>query len=166
MQSISFTPTVDDLLAAYRLNLRSSLRSKRVRRIYLWGVIVVALGSAAAAGIWEIAPVWIAALAGGAYWIVVISLCIGVSFLRQRTQAKHILAQQRDLQGETMVEWSDEGISFRSERASSRFAWADFSAIVKGREMILLRQSDALMNFIPTRVLSDAQIRSIPEPRG
>ncbi|MFC4255738.1 hypothetical protein GRI97_13625 [Altererythrobacter xixiisoli] len=135
-------------------------------KIYLWGTLSVSVAAALAAWQWNIAPVGIAALAGGAYWIVIISLCVVIGYWRQRWQAKHIFAQQRDLHGETTVEWSAESVSFRSARGSSTFAWSDFSSIVKGQDMILLRQSDALMNFVPTRVLSPEQILSFPDARA
>ncbi|MFC0146464.1 YcxB family protein [Sphingobium scionense] len=47
-------------------------------------------------------------------------------------------------------------------RGHSQFSWSDFVKIVKGQDTIILRQSDALMNFIPSRALSQEQLDSFP----
>lgn len=162
MRTISFQATPKDVLAAYRLNFRVTLKSERVIRTYVGGSVTLAAMAGAAAWRWDIAPVPIAAAIGLGYWIAFISLIFSSAYLRLPRQVRRIFDQQKSLHDTTTVEWSETGISFISSRGHSHFSWSDFVKIVRGRETIILRQSDALMNFIPSRALSQEQLSSFP----
>lgn len=162
MQMVSFQATPEDLLGAYRLNFRVTLKSKRVIRAYVSGGAAFAVTAMAAAWEWDIAPVSIAAAIGLGYWIALLSLIFFSAYLRLPRQVKRIFDQQKSLHDNTTVEWSETGISFISSRGHSQFSWSDFVKIVKGQDAIILRQSDALMNFIPSRALSQEQLASFP----
>ncbi|MES1971310.1 MAG: YcxB family protein [Pseudomonadota bacterium] len=162
MQTISFQPTPEDLLGAYKLNFRATLKSKRVMRAYIGGCSALAGLAAAGAWAWDIAPVWIAAAIGFGYWITFLSLIFASAYLRLPRQVRRIFDQQKSLHDETTIEWSETGISFTSSRGNSQFLWSDFVKIVRGQDAIILRQSDALMNFIPSRALSPEQLASFP----
>lgn len=163
MQSISFEPCAQDLLAAYRLNLKTNLKSSRARRNLTLGGFAVAGLSAAANWIWPFTSLPIAALVGFLYWVLFVTAVFGAAYLRLPRQSKRIMEQQKSLHGLTCVEWSDEGISFVSPNGNSAFKWGDFTGIFSDSEAIILKQSDAVMNFIPTRVLSGEQISQLSQ---
>jgi len=158
MQIATFDASAEDLLAAYRLNLKAKLKSKRVRRKLVIGGVAVGALCAAAARIWPFAPVSIAAAIGAAYWILFSTAIFGTAYLRLPRQSRTIFVQQKSLHGTTIVEWDDIGITFKSPKGQSNFAWDDFTGIDAGNNVILLRQSDAVMNFVPTRALTENQI--------
>jgi hypothetical protein len=162
MHSVSFQATPEDLLAASRLNFSITLKSKRVIRAYIGGGVILAVLAGVAAWQWSIGPVPLIAAIGLGYWVALLSLIFLSAYLRLPRQIKRIFDQQKLLHEETTVEWSDAGISFTSARAYSNFAWSDFIKIVRGREVIILRQSDVVMNFIPSRALSQEQLEHFP----
>ena len=161
MHSVLFQPNQSDLVAAYKLNYRATIRSKRIMRTYLGGSAALAGIAAAAAWAWDIMSVPWAAAAGFAYWIVFLSAILGSAYLRLPSQVRKIFQQQKSLHEATTVEWSETGISFRSARGHSDFSWPDFVKIAAGADALIFRQSDALFNFIPTRALTSEQISDI-----
>jgi len=158
MQIATFNTSAEDLLAAYRLNMRTKLRTRRVQRNLLLGGLAVGLLCIAAAWIWRFAPLPIAAAIGVVYWLLFIIAIFGAAYLRLPRQSRNIYAQQKSLHGTTTVEWDDRGITFKSPKRQSNFSWADFIGIEAGNDVVLLRQSDAVMNFIPTRALTKDQV--------
>lgn len=161
MQTATFNTSAEDLLAAYRLNLKTRLKTKRVQRNLLVGGLAVGVLCAAAAWIWPFAALPIAAAIGVAYWMLFITAIFGAAYLRLPRQSRTIYAQQKSLHGTTTVEWNDKGITFKSVRGQSNFVWDDFTGIDAGNDVILLRQSDAVMNFIPTRALTEDQVMDL-----
>lgn len=161
MQTVSFTPTPDDLLAAYRLNVRTTWKSGRMVRAYLIGGGVVGVIAAGCALAWELAPVATAAVTGFVYWVVALTGIVLATYLRLPRQVRRIFDQQKSLHRETTVTWTQAHITFESSQGQTRHDWADFLMIVQSRNVVILRQSEALMNFIPTRVLNAAQIETI-----
>jgi hypothetical protein len=164
MPSISFQPTVEDVIAASRLHFGASFKTRRMLRAYLLGGAISAAAGIGIAWVLDSSMV-LTALAGSACWFVFLSVVLLAGYLRVPGQARRTFAQQKSLQGNFTVEWSDAGISTTSERGRSRFEWGDFIAIVEGRDVILLRQTDLLFNFLPKRVLSDEQVASIMRHR-
>ena len=158
---ITFNTSAEDLLAAYRLNFRAKLKTKRAQRNLLMGGLVVGALCAAAAWIWPFAPLSIAAAIGVAYWMLFITAVFGAAYLRLPRQSRTIYAQQKSLHGRTTIEWDEKGITFKSVMGQSNFAWDDFIGIDAGSDVILLRQSDAVMNFIPTRALTEDQVMDL-----
>jgi hypothetical protein len=154
MQSVTFQATPEDLVAAYRLNYTRTVKSKRVLRAYLVGGLLVAVAAGAAAWKWDLASVPLAMLGGFAYWALIFSLIILTAYLRLPRQVRRIYQQQKSLHDDATVEWSESGIDFLSARGRAHFLWSDFIGIVANRDVIVLRQSEALINFIPTRVLT------------
>ena len=160
MPSISFQPTVEDVLAARRLHFTTSLKAKRIQRSYLRRGAICATAGLAVAWFLDL-PLVLTAVVGLAYWFLFLSLCLLAAYLRLPGQTRRTFAQQKSLQDNFTIEWSDVGISTTSERGHSQFKWQDFITIVEGRDAIVLRQSDMLFNFIPKRALSDEQAASI-----
>jgi hypothetical protein len=165
MYSVTFQPTPEDVIAASRLNYRATLRSRRVVRALFLPIVVLAVLGWFLAKPWSLGPAPLVAAIAGGYWLVVFPLILGVNYLRIPSRTRRTFAQQRALHDRTTITWSAEGIAFASDRGHTNFAWEDFVAIKKGRDAIVLRQSDLLMNFVPTRVLSTEQIDSFPETR-
>lgn len=161
MQIATFNTSADDLLAAYRLNLKAKLRAKRAQRNFLVGGLAVGVLCAAAAWIWPFAPLLIAAAIGVAYWMLFLTAVFGAAYLRLPRQSRTIYAQQKSLHGTTTVQWNEKGITFKSVKGQSSFGWDDFTRIDASNDVILLWQSDAVMNFIPARVLTDDQVMDL-----
>ena len=161
MNSIAFQPTAEDLLAANRLNFVATVKSKQVARSYALGGLVLGIVTAYVFSTWQLGSTAIGAAIGVTYWTILLSLILLSAYLRLPRQVKRVYNQQKSLHDITTVRWSDEAISFSSSRANSSFQWADFVRIIKGNEIIILRQSDAMMNFIPLRVLSAQQAEDI-----
>lgn len=164
MQIATFKTSAEDLLAAYRLNFMAKLKTRRAQRNLLLGGLAVGVLSAGAAWIWPFASLPSAAAIGVAYWILFITAVFGAAYLRLPNQSRTIYAQQKSLHGTTIVEWDAKGIIFKSAKGQSNFSWDDFMGIDAGNEVILLRQSDAVMNFIPTRALTKDQVRELANP--
>ncbi len=161
MQSVTFTPTVEDLIQVYRLNLITTWKSARVIRAYLVGGAAVAGAAALAAWALQFAPAPIAAVAGLAYWLTFLTGILISAYLRMPKRVRRIYAQQKALHDATVAKWSAAGIELTSARGHARFEWRDFTSIVFGRQAVIFRQSEMISNFVPTRVLSAEQIASI-----
>jgi hypothetical protein len=161
METAHFQANQSDLIAAYKLNFLATVKSKRVLRSYIGGCAALAGIAALAAWTWNLMSVPLAAVAGAAYWIVFLSAILFSAYLRLPRQVRRIFSQQKSLHEDTTVEWSESGISFRSARGHSSFNWSDFVLVVIGRDAIIFRQSDALMNFVPVRALTPEQISNI-----
>jgi hypothetical protein len=161
METAHFQANQSDVIAAYKLNFRATLKSKRIVRSYVGGCAALAGIGASAAWTWNLMSVLLAAMAGAAYWIVFLSAILFSAYLRLPRQVKRIFSQQKSLHEDTAIEWSERGISFRSARGHSSFDWSDFVLVVIGRDTIIFRQSDALMNFVPVRALTPEQVSGI-----
>jgi hypothetical protein len=165
MNSIAFQPTAEDLLAANRLNFMATVKSRRVAKPYALGSLVVGGAIAYVFWAWQLGPIILGAAIGVAYWLTFLSLILLSAYLRLPRQVRRIYGQQKSLHDVTTVNWSDDSITFASDRANSKFRWVEFVKIIKGTETIILRQSDVVMNFIPLRVLSVEQAEDIASKR-
>ena len=161
MHSIAFQPTAEDLLAANRLNFMATVKSRRVAKSYALGSLAVGAVTAYVFWAWQLGPIILGAAIGVAYWLIFLSLILLSAYLRLPPQVRRIYGQQKSLHDITTVVWSDDIISFASNRGNSKFQWVEFVKIIKGKETIILRQSDVVMNFIPLRVLSVQQAEDI-----
>ena len=158
--AISFQPTLEDVLNANRLHFTASLKTRRMRRACLVGGLLGAIAGLAIAWFLDLSMV-VMAVIGFASWLLFLSLVLLAAYLRLPGQARRTFAQQKSLQGEVAVKWSDAGISMTSDRGHAHFKWEAFVEIVEDRDAILLRQTDMLFNFIPKRALSNEQAASI-----
>ena len=160
VHAISFQPTLEDVFNANRLHFTASLKTRRMRRAWLAGGLLGAIAGLAMA--WflglSMAPM---AVVGLASWLLFLLSVLLAAYLRLPGQARRTFAQQKSLQGEVAVKWSDAGISMTSGRANAQFKWEDFVEIVEDRDTILLRQTDTAFSFLPKRLLSEEQAASI-----
>lgn len=166
MHSVVFQPNQNDLVAAYRLNLLVTIKSKRTVFGYIVGCAALGgMAAAAAAWRWALAPVPLAAAAGAAYWIIFFGGILTIGYLQLPRRVRKVFKQQKSLHEAITVEWSEGGISFRTARSHSDFNWTDFVLVAHGADAIIFRQSEALMNFIPTRILTAEQVTDIVRHR-
>ncbi|MHA6720760.1 YcxB family protein [Sphingomonas sp. RS6] len=165
MQTVIFKPTLEDVLAATRLNYRSNLRSQRVVLAYIVPTLILAAAGWFLASPWSLGPAPIVATLAAGYWLLVFTGILGVSYLRLPKIVRRTFAQQRSLHDPITIAWSEHAIAFTSERGSTNLAWEDYVNIVKGKDSIVLRQTELLFNFVPTRLLTPEQIEAFPEKR-
>jgi len=160
MMATNFQATEADLVAGYRLHFLDSIKRKRALRAFVVVAVVCALVSTWLLWSDDIGPI-VAALVGLVYGFGLLAIILVINFLMLPRRVRRIFAQQKSLHGETHVEWSDAGISFRSAHGHSTLEWSDYVRLVEGRDMILLMQSDALFNFIPKSALTAEQAAGI-----
>ena len=163
--AISFQPTLEDVLNANRLHFIASLKGRRMRRAGSVGGVFGVIAGLAIAWLLDLSLVLMAVI-GFASWVLFLSSVLLAAYLRLPGQARRAFAQQKSLQGEVAVKWSDAGISMTSEGGHAQLKWEDFVEIVEGRDAILLRQTDTLFSFIPRRLLSEEQAASIVRHRS
>jgi hypothetical protein len=160
MTAISFQATEADLVAAYRTQFLASVWTRRALRSHAIGATIFA-----ALSVWLLGPddvnVGMAVLIGVAYWFGLMSLLLGIIFLRLPRRVRRIFAQQKSLHGEMRVEWLETSISFQTAHGNSNFEWSDYVRLIEGRDTILLMQSDALFNFIPKSAITPDQAATI-----
>lgn len=160
MQSVTFQPTADDLLAANRVYFHSLLKGRRLLRPLLIGS--AAVGAIGAAVFWALGGRPVLGFGIGAlYWVVLLAAILGTNYLLLPRRSRRTFAQQKALHQETEVAWEEDGITFRSAQGTTRFGWSDFVRIYEGSGAIIFFQSDALYNFVPTRALTDEQMADI-----
>ena len=159
MIKLVFTPTEDDLRAAYRLHMHRS-GWKRFGYFVLFGA-AIGVAIAAVDGFPNVTTV-IGVVLGMTIWAAVVALLFQFAvpkFWIPRL-ARKIFLQQKDLQLENETWWDDNQLHSRNAQAH---AYLNFSDIVKWRrddKILLLYRSDHLFNFLPMRVFSD---RSLPD---
>jgi hypothetical protein len=156
-REISFEPSLADVLAAYRLNYRVTL----TRLSFLRAVAIGTALFAAAGGALQLYDgghdIVLFALLGGVYWLVITAVLVTLRYLLLGLTVRRIYAQQKSLHDAAAVAWSDAEVTVTAARGTARHVWSDFIDVHADRRSIILRQSDALFNFIPRRVLSDEQ---------
>lgn len=163
MQSISFVPSVGDLIAANRLHFWSSLRWRQTVRSYvLGGLLFAVIGTLFVLEEGSCVTIVGAAL-GFLFWSLLLVSILALNYILIPRRSRHAFCQMRTLQSETYINWSPQRIQLRSAQGSSDFDWRDFVRIAHGRDVILLFQSDYLFNFIPMRVVSGEQATDLLE---
>ncbi|MBT0669317.1 YcxB family protein [Novosphingobium profundi] len=161
MQKASFDTSPEDLTAAYRLNLKARLTARRARRNYFVSTVAIGMLAAVSTSIWPFGSPVFAAVIAMIYWLLFLAFVFATAYLRLPRQSRAIYTQQKSLHVTTTVEWNDAGIAFTSAKGQTHFVWDDFTRIDADEKVVLLWQSDAVMNFIPTRVLTPVQLGDI-----
>ncbi|MBL4858925.1 MAG: YcxB family protein [Erythrobacter sp.] len=157
MRSVSFIPVEADLIAAYRLHFRTSLKWKRSVWSYALGGLVFALIGTLFTE-WDSAgAIMVGATLGFLFWSFVLACILAVNYILIPPRSRRAFRQMKTLQSQTDINWSPERIQLQSAQGSSDLDWRDLVRITHGRDVILLFQSDYLFNFIPKRALSDEQ---------
>lgn len=161
METASFQPTADDLLAGNRLFYRTSLRSWRVARAFLLGGAVFA--AVFLSCVWGQGLIVMAftAIGGVVGWAVALGVILLGNYLQLPRRVRRIYAQQKALHDGVEVTWSEAGITITSSRGGGTFNWSDFLRMHRDDHVVILLQSEALFNFIPIRALTAQQADNI-----
>ena len=159
--SVSLQYLPEDFLAAWRLQLRHN-RFVRVSRFApLLLLVVTGLGSwtqfrdfGLVTGLFAILPMTI--LSG---------LLLALNVLSDRVllprRAKRFVSQQKSMQGEISIGWDAEGVSFSAKDSRSRMAWNDYFRWLENDAVLVLFQSENLLNVLPKRCLTADQVAEV-----
>jgi hypothetical protein len=161
--SISFQYLPEDFLAAWRLQLKHNSFVRVCRFAPLLLLVVTGLGvwtefrdHGLLVGLFSILPMGI--LSG---------LLVGLNILSDRVllprRAERFLAQQKSIQGDISIGWDDEGLAFIATAAQSRTAWGDYFKWLENDAVLVLFQSENMLNILPKRCLSEDQIVDVRE---
>jgi hypothetical protein len=159
--SISFQYLPEDFLEAWRLQLRHNRFVRVCRFAPLILLVVFGLASwtefrdhGLVTGLISILPM-----------VIVSGLLLGLNILSDRVllprRAKRFMAQQKSIQGEVSIGWSDEGVTFSAKTAHALTAWGDYFKWLENDTVLLIFQSENLLNVLPKRRLTDDQIAEI-----
>lgn len=77
--------------------------------------------------------------------------------------ARRIYRQQRSLQGEIGLSWTDEQLEFDSEYGQFAMPWSHFVRWAEDKHTFVLFESDRLYRIIPKRVLDVEKERNLRE---
>jgi hypothetical protein len=159
-----FTLTADDLVAAALLYSWSGLKRPRVIVVWLvlWFVTVLFIARFAT----EPGPLTLEALlphvpALLAVTILPLVLVVALVMVVNPIGARRQYAQQKSLQGEIAIGWSEEGMHFDTEYGAFSMPWNHFHRWVEDKRTFLLFESSRLYRVIPKRVLSEDQQASL-----
>lgn len=146
-RSIIFEPKVEDLCAAYALNMSRSWRKSLTRLIPL-GLLFAAF---LAISVFDKGPRHVTFVAGAMTIFISVTLifCTIVRFIWLPHFSKRIYTQQKDLHEATELSWDSVGFTATNSLGHATLPWADFYGWKHGKSMFLLYRSEALFNFFP-----------------
>ncbi|MBO9560158.1 MAG: YcxB family protein [Caulobacter sp.] len=161
MASISLQYRPQDFLDAWRLQLRHNT-FMRVSRF--WPLALLALSGLASwttfrddgllAGVLAALPM---ALLSG--------LLLGLNVLSDRVllprRAKRFVTQQKSIQGDILIAWDGEGLTFKAAKGQSTTAWGDYFKWLENDVVLVAFQSENMLNILPKRSLSPDQVTEI-----
>ncbi len=151
---VTYTPTVADTLAAYRLHSRPG----RARLVVVAAVM--------AAGSWVAFSETDRSLGSLLITIAVGivaygGMAAGIWFGVLPWWVRRVYRQQKNLHEAVTLEWDAAGLRARTGRGQAAMAWADYVKRRENEVVLLLYQSDALFQFVPLRVLSGEEAASL-----
>ena len=155
---VRFTPTADDLAAAYR--------RQHLARLWSWASLVsgvTALLLVAAFLVLAAAEMPLSVKGTILACAILGGLLVPLAMIRWRVPAlaRRIYRQQRTLHGEVTVEWDAAGLRSVTEAGESRIPWANYHRWREDAAVILLYHSDVVFQFIPKRALTAAQATAL-----
>ena len=156
MTSVSLTYLPVDFLNAWRLQLRHNnfIRLLRLAPLVMIGVFVISLWSAFAKSDLTLAL-------GDLPMLLIGAGCLALHVLNDRVllprRAQQFLSQQRSMQGEVSIGWDGKGVTFVAATGQSRTAWGDYFKWLENEAVLVLFQSENLLNVLPKRSLTEAQ---------
>jgi hypothetical protein len=146
--SITFTPTADHLLAAYRTNYQV-YGYKRIFLYFALGLIL-GIGLVYLDKSWGKTQGWVT-IGAALFWclIVLLALTSFVKFIWMPRYSRRIFDQQRDLQQPVTISWDADRFTTIADSGTAHLKWADFHKWRRTKSVFLLYRSDALFNFLP-----------------
>lgn len=154
-QTTPFKLTAEDVVGAAWLYLRRGLTRPRV--LVSWLVL------------WACFVAFLLFIDGGLpsrpdRWLLLLSislspliLVIGITIILTPITARRVFRQQRSLQGEMTLAWSDAGLHVQSEYGAFEMPWSHFVRWAEDDRSFLLFESDRLYRVVPKRVLTPDQ---------
>ncbi|GAB5488398.1 MAG: hypothetical protein Pars2KO_19680 [Parasphingorhabdus sp.] len=154
MEKISFTPSEQDLLAAYRLHMLGTSRKRSVWMIVFGAV--VGIGMAGMEGFSDIYTSAILVFSMVLWAAIIVGI---IKFLLPRywvpRLAKKTYLQQKDLRLETITWWDDQKLYSSNEQTNAHFEFVDMVKWVANDDTLLIYRSDHLFNFLPSRIFEN-----------
>ena len=160
--SISFRPTQDDYVAAQRDWFVGSM--KRWQKLLLVPVIAVVGGAGAGlvtlsfesvSGAVELAIIVAITL------VFTVPLCWLANYLLLPWRARRLFRQDKTLDREFQVSWSEQNVTYRWDGGSSNLAWSDLHRWHEGSRTILLMLNERLYHFLPRRAFGSADVEDL-----
>jgi hypothetical protein len=97
--------------------------------------------------------------------LVLGGLLLGLGVLNDRVllprRARRFVSQQKSIQGETSIGWDAEGVAFIAKAGQSRIAWDDYFKWLENESVLVLFQSENLLNVVPKRCLTTDQVAEV-----
>jgi hypothetical protein len=155
--------TPQDLLHAMRLHFRWHIRSRPtiIRFVALWALAVAVCGFIVA----NAADTNDAIVSTLAFAVIVPFAIVGIPFVIVhvfgRRTARKTYREQKTLHKPVHLSWSENGVRFSSDFGEARLQWTDFLIARQDRHCILLYESRRLYRLIPTRILTEDQLREL-----
>lgn len=158
-----FQTTPADLAAVYRSQLRWLIRRPRSLRYLL---LLPAVISAVAVEMFVLLdPDWTAWNLSGAVLLSfggIALLLLLTCALLPRTARRHF-RQQKGLHQEWRVEFTRFGLRAMTPSQDGTIAWTEYVGWSQNDEVVLLYQSDHLVQFMPTRALAPEALQTLHE---
>ncbi|PIB90620.1 YcxB family protein [Caulobacter sp. FWC2] len=150
------------MLEAWRLQLRKSfmMRLSRLMPALLLAIFLLqAWGTVTYYG-------WSAVFQNVTILVVAV-LLFGANLLQSLVllprRAKKIFGQQKAFGSEITFAWDQDGLRVTSDTGHSQLAWGDYVRWLEDDKTLVLFQSDAILNFLPKRLLTAEQAAEIRE---
>jgi hypothetical protein len=97
--------------------------------------------------------------------LIVAGLLLGLNVLNDRVllprRARRFVSQQKSIQGEISIGWDAEGVAFIAKAGQSRIAWDDYFKWLENESVLVLFQSENLLNVLPKRCLTNDQVTEV-----
>jgi hypothetical protein len=159
--SARFQLTADDLVSAARLFSLDGFRRPRV--IASFAMLFVILATLVTLAF---SPETEADVVGRLPFIITVAALpflamAGIFMVLIPIGARRVYEQQRSIQGEMLVGWSDAGLHVDSEYGSFDMPWSHFGKWLENGAVFLVFESPRLYRIIPKRVLTAAQADSL-----
>ena len=161
MTPVSFTLTLDDMIAGNRLAYRRYGRKVMAR--YVLAMVGISLGvtliayAAAPRSLAEILLLFGKIFSVYAVLSVVLILC--VLFLLPKQRAKKNFNQMPALRREQSVSWDDASIAFMSEYGNARIPFAELYQWAADDGIVIIYPADHLFYMLPQRVFVNGDDR-------
>ena len=158
VRRVVFTLTADQLAMVYRQAFQMQCGKATLRTALILIPIAIIFAVSMQQGFMN--QVVLAALAWVA-WTAILVVVMGIRFLLIKKAAQRIFAQQKLLQEESVLTWSETSYRAATEHSWVDMPWNYYAKVVDAKHVILLYQSDVLFNFIPKSVLTPEQSADI-----
>jgi YcxB-like protein len=175
-KTITFRPTMEDVLAAQRTHFVVLMTSKRtLKRFFIVGLFLAALVIAIFFfALWEdasdfsvfsiqaassmMSSMFWKGLAGAfVAWTALVIIVYTITWFLMPRRARHAFAQQKAFHAEYDLKWDAQTMELKTAKGSYNCPWSDFVRWAESKTTFLIYQSDTMFNFAPKRAFADGQ---------